>query len=105
MLDFEASEIEERGDDYNKDFWQELIAYFPLARNGPYRKTMRLLLLFVYSLPREHVYLAATQKPSRCLAKIHIQTHIFQSDLKSLLCFFFQNRESRLEMKNQCFVV
>jgi hypothetical protein len=40
--------------EYNKTFWEELIAYFPWYETG-HIKTMRptiLLLLRVYSLPR-----------------------------------------------------
>jgi hypothetical protein len=50
---------------YNKKFWEELIAYFPLKRHGQHKK--RRLQQFLVA--------AGTCLPSRCLLKIEGYTH------------------------------
>jgi hypothetical protein len=60
------SHIAEQASDPVKDkFWEELIAYFPLIRHGPY-KIGRL---------QQFLVAAGTCLPSRFSATIHTQTH------------------------------
>jgi hypothetical protein len=48
----------------NKKFWEELMAYFPLIRDGPYRKRRPQTILLML-----RVFVATgTCIPSRCLA-------------------------------------
>jgi hypothetical protein len=91
---------------YNKKFWEEMIAYFPLIIHGPHVKYRVQNSSFDV-----RVFIAAvTCLPSRCLAKAvssastipafkrceGTQTHRQQDDLISFL--FFQNKESSLKL-------